>query len=286
MTHSFDITIIIPLYNKDYSIERTLKSIIFQSILPKKIVIINDGSTDNSLETCRNFIKDNQYIFNNYVLVNRENKGVSYSRNEGLNYVKTRYLTFIDADDEFLPGYFEKRINDVSNNCCSIFTGSHFVNHKLIKNPFINKSMIVKLPYFFSIFNSILNSSKTIFDLSKIDLHELKFPENAVVGEDLYLWLILMNKHTIYYDIEPFVKINYVSDKSRGFRKCKLPYPILRYKDFKKYPFSCKLYVHLMLLKHLRGNFRCISSYELSSSFFYTRILNFFYTIYTKFIKE
>lgn len=247
-----NLTVIIPLYNKEYSINIALNSIISQSVHPMKIIIIDDGSTDNSLNECKNFIRNNQSIFKKFLLISRENKGVSFTRNQALEYVDTKYVTFLDADDEFLAGYFEKRLKDIKLIKSDIYTGSHFLNEKKVINPFINNSGIISYPYFLSIFNSILNSSKVIFDLSNIDKNDLLFPIQAVKGEDLYLWLKLMNKYKIFYDIKPYVRINYVPDFSRQKRNLIFPYPIEQYNEFKNYSFSCKLYIHFILLKHLR----------------------------------
>jgi len=94
-----DITIIIPVYNKEKHLRKCLDSIFAQSFQDFSVIIINDGSTDGSqriLDEC----KSNHSNIEMYV---QENMGVSYSRNFGISKVKSEYFTFIDADDYVKP---------------------------------------------------------------------------------------------------------------------------------------------------------------------------------------
>ncbi|MDD2799760.1 MAG: glycosyltransferase family A protein [Bacteroidales bacterium] len=95
-------SIIIPLYNKAHTIKRTLDSVLNQTFTNYEIIIINDGSTDNSVS----FIKSN---FNDarIRIIEQENKGVSGARNRGISEAKNEYIAFLDGDDEWLPEYLE-----------------------------------------------------------------------------------------------------------------------------------------------------------------------------------
>lgn len=93
---SVDISIIIPLYNKEKFIERTLKSVAAQDIADWECIIVNDGSSDSSVEIVNNFIKAN---LGNWNLISQENSGQTSARNHGVSVAKGRYLAFLDADD-------------------------------------------------------------------------------------------------------------------------------------------------------------------------------------------
>ena len=89
------VSIIIPAYNADKWIGRCLESCIRQDYPKLEIIVVNDGSTDRTLEVCNNYKKKN----NNVIVINKENRGVSNSRNVGIKKSTGEYLLFVDADD-------------------------------------------------------------------------------------------------------------------------------------------------------------------------------------------
>ncbi|QYS89019.1 glycosyltransferase family 2 protein [Flavobacterium davisii] len=86
-------SVIIPLYNKENYIYNTLTSVIDQSYSNFEIIIVNDGSTDKSLEIIQNINDSRIRIFN------QQNKGVSSARNLGIKNAKGTLIAFLDADD-------------------------------------------------------------------------------------------------------------------------------------------------------------------------------------------
>ncbi len=94
-------SIIIPLYNKENSIEKTLKSVFNQSFSDYEIIVINDGSTDKSEEKVKTFSDERLR------LISTENKGVSQARNLGINESKGKLIAFLDADDYWFPTHLE-----------------------------------------------------------------------------------------------------------------------------------------------------------------------------------
>lgn len=92
------ISVIIPLYNKESIIERSLHSVLSQDYDDFEVVVVNDGSTDHSAEIVRS-INDPRII-----LIEQENGGPSKARNTGTNNAKGEWIVFLDADDELLPG--------------------------------------------------------------------------------------------------------------------------------------------------------------------------------------
>lgn len=96
-----NISVIIPLYNKEYSIRRAINSVLSQTIQDFEIIVVNDGSIDNSVEIVKS-IDDSRIV-----LISQPNKGVSTARNLGLTVAKGKYIVFLDADDVFSPKAFE-----------------------------------------------------------------------------------------------------------------------------------------------------------------------------------
>ncbi len=88
-----EFSIIIPLYNKELSIKNTIDSVLAQSYTKFELIIVNDGSTDTSLEIAKSF-KDNRIR-----IIDIANGGVSNARNTGIKAARYEYITFLDADD-------------------------------------------------------------------------------------------------------------------------------------------------------------------------------------------
>jgi len=106
-------SVIIPLYNKEAHILDTLKSVYDQSFTDYEIIIVNDGSTDNSWEKIKDFENSKLKIFNN------ENQGVSQARNFAMKQAKGDYLAFLDADDFWKNSHLQDLFDLTQNypNC-------------------------------------------------------------------------------------------------------------------------------------------------------------------------
>jgi len=100
------ISIIIPVYNAEKEIERCIKSILNQTYKNIEVIIINDGSTDSSLEIIKKCIKEDSRV----KLFDTENKGVSAARNLGIKEASGEYFCFVDADDYVDEALIEKLI--------------------------------------------------------------------------------------------------------------------------------------------------------------------------------
>lgn len=93
------ISIIIPVYNAEKYINRCIKSIVNQSYQELEIILVNDGSTDNSLSICETLATQDNRI----KVISQDNGGVSKARNTGLRLTKGEYVMFLDSDDYMLP---------------------------------------------------------------------------------------------------------------------------------------------------------------------------------------
>lgn len=102
-------SVVIPLYNKEHYIEKTLKSVLEQTFCDFEILVIDDGSSDNSLMTARKVVSDKIRI------IEQKNQGVSVARNTGIQNAKGEYIAFLDADDEWKNNYLET-INELTNS--------------------------------------------------------------------------------------------------------------------------------------------------------------------------
>lgn len=90
------LSIIIPIYNVEKFIDRCIKSVLSQNFNQWELILVNDGSTDNSGKIAENFAKTDSRIH----YINSKNYGVSHARNLGLKQATGQYISFIDSDDE------------------------------------------------------------------------------------------------------------------------------------------------------------------------------------------
>ena len=104
------VSIIVPFYNAENYIKETIGSVLAQTYQQFEIIIINDGSTDNSYSIIKTIMDDRIH------LVEHENQGVSFSRNKGIAMAKGEFIVFLDADDLLHPSFLEKRIFRLSKS--------------------------------------------------------------------------------------------------------------------------------------------------------------------------
>lgn len=100
-------SIIVPVYNAEQHLQQCLNSIAAQTHTDFEVIIINDGSTDNSEKICKDMIEhDSRFIYHS-----KENGGVSSARNAGLTMAQGEWISFVDADDYIMPDYLQTFLN-------------------------------------------------------------------------------------------------------------------------------------------------------------------------------
>jgi glycosyltransferase involved in cell wall biosynthesis len=117
------VSVVIPLYNKGKYIERTLSSVLAQTHPPLEIIVVDDGSTDDGTQKV---LKINNPKIN---LLRQENKGPGAARNAGLAIARGKYISFLDADDEWLPSFLEAGLSlleDVTANLTIAVAGYYY----------------------------------------------------------------------------------------------------------------------------------------------------------------
>lgn len=121
------ISVIIPLYNKAHTIVNTLNTVLNQTYHDFEVVIVNDGSTDNGVEVIKQNFNDSRIR-----IINQKNAGVSAARNRGIQESRGKWISFLDADDEWMPNYLET-VYQIIDNCdddVMIITGRFQQNFK------------------------------------------------------------------------------------------------------------------------------------------------------------
>jgi glycosyltransferase involved in cell wall biosynthesis len=110
------VSVIIPVFNASNYIEACLDSVLNQTYKSLQVIIVNDGSTDNSLDTIQQFIKNDD----RFIVINQENRGCSAAKNKGLEFVKGDYVQYLDADDILSNDKIELQVQALTDNNYSI----------------------------------------------------------------------------------------------------------------------------------------------------------------------
>ncbi|MCM1066451.1 MAG: glycosyltransferase [Muribaculaceae bacterium] len=104
------ISVIVPIYNKATTLDRCFNSIIAQTFHDFEVILVNDGSTDESVTICKHYcVNDNRFK-----LIEKENGGVSSARQKGLDYSTGKYIIHIDPDDTVEPSFLETLFLEIS----------------------------------------------------------------------------------------------------------------------------------------------------------------------------
>lgn len=122
------VSIIVPVFNAANSLQRCLNSIVKQTLDDYEVIVINDGSCDESLTIAKNF--SDKYPF--VKVINQPNKGLFYSRKEGINLSNSKYIGWVDADDFVEPTMFETLYNKAeANDSELVYCDYHFYPQKI-----------------------------------------------------------------------------------------------------------------------------------------------------------
>ncbi|WP_163399996.1 glycosyltransferase family 2 protein [Flavobacterium fluviatile] len=183
-------SIIIPLYNKESFIENTLKSIFSQTFTDYEIIVVNDGSTDNSEKIVLAF-NDNRIRF-----YSQNNQGVSAARNVGIKKSKGDFIAFLDADDYWYPNHLEILEKLIKDYPYAGLYASRYISKvsekKFVTNSFLNIdenfSGIVPDFFYSSLVSRIALTSAVIVPKAVFDKTGF-FNTSITSGQDLDLWI-------------------------------------------------------------------------------------------------
>ncbi|MGL4183888.1 MAG: glycosyltransferase family 2 protein [Metamycoplasmataceae bacterium] len=213
------VSILIPCYNSEKTIKKCLDSISEQTYQNFKIIIVNDGSTDNTEKIISNYNDER------IVLKNQENLGLSVTRNVLLDLVDTPYFFFVDSDDYIDKNLIQKNIDEINKNNeldLIFFYAYNVVNNKnkkwFVMKP--KKKIITKEQYLKS---NIVFAWNIFYRTSFVKNNKLSFNDKYRFFEDagsLNYWFLLTEKIAIINERLYY----YINDGSSLSRDKKMPY--------------------------------------------------------------
>jgi len=205
------VSVVIPLFNKEKYIERAIRSVLSQSFQNFELIIINDGSTDESEKIVAG-IQDARLI-----LINQANKGPGSARNKGLKLAKSEYVAFLDADDEWSPDFLKTTLSalDANPKAAMVITSCFRGAEKEDYTPYL-KNIGVKNGIWsmndkvdgkaFKLFIDSFNPSMVLCKkriISKLGGFFQK--EKCCFGEDTYLWFKVILNYPVIRILRPLV---------------------------------------------------------------------------------
>lgn len=126
MRVNLKVSVVIPLYNGEKVIRRALDSVFNQTFRVDEVIIVNDGSTDNSIETIQGYIIEKNV--SSIRVINKDNGGVSSARNLGIEKAKNEYIAFLDCDDEWVKDKVDLQLKEIVGNDVVLVGGNHSPN--------------------------------------------------------------------------------------------------------------------------------------------------------------
>lgn len=250
-------SIVIPLYNKSYSVKRCIDSVLSQSYKNFEIIVVNDGSSDESLSIVENMyaIEINKKLIR---IINQNNQGVSIARNNGVAASQSNYICFLDADDEWLPNFLESMaglINDYPN--AALYTLAYNIQKEGFKSVKSKRGLPRNHRGYVEDFfkasakgNVVSTSTACVLKNAFIDLGG--FPNNVVAGEDLYLWIMFALNNKVASEESFLTMVHIQKDDSRSARYNSVPYPLIYFSENRDLlrNISLRKYLFTIFYKH------------------------------------
>lgn len=227
-------SIVIPVYNKEQFVDKTLKSVLDQTFTDYEIIIVNDGSTDHS-ETKIQSIKDDSIHY-----FSKTNEGVAIARNYGIDKAKGEFICFLDADDYWYPKFLETMKSTIEKNqeksvfACAIEIETQ--NKTFAAHYSITKNSHSQIVDFFE-----ASQRECVLWTSSVAIHKSvfetvgRFDTNIKKGEDTELWIRIGLQYPIVFIWEILARYVYDgSGVSRNLNYFFEPYTFEKYASEEK----------------------------------------------------
>jgi len=164
------VSVIVPVYNVENYLVKCLDSLVNQTYKNVEIIVVNDGSPDNS----QAIINDYQEKYENVIGLVKENGGLSDARNYGVEHVSGEYIMFLDSDDSFDVELIEKVVDEINNNHPDIVKyGYRTVNEKT--NEIIEKGNLTLNQINGELFYTKYIDSKYLFEMAWLYAYQTKY---------------------------------------------------------------------------------------------------------------
>ena len=237
-------SVIIPVYNKEHCIQRTIRSVLAQTFQDFEIIIVDDGSIDKSLSVI-NSILDSRII-----VYHKANEGVSIARNYGIEKANREFVCFLDADDEWEPNFLESMYHAImSFPKNSFFSCPYMTDDGEQKKSYIIKNETDDFFIIDDYCRTFLENRHAPCCVGSVCVRKSfvvkcgMFPKGIKKGEDHDLWMRLACREKLVYTIRSRMIYHLDSENnSRGsYGSYKDSFPYWKWYDY-PYPVKRSLY--------------------------------------------
>lgn len=203
-------SIIVPLYNKAPYVRKALDSIVSQTFKDWECIVINDGSSDNSLEVVKNFFDEFKIYDLRFKIVDQPNSGVAVARNNGVKESKGEYLCFLDADDWWEPTFLEEMDKLIKEYPNAGIYASNYIYYKPGKTHIalnLERGYIDYPKAYYEGSSMPVWTGATCMPRKVFD--EMGgFPVGIKLGEDFLLWAKTVLHYPVAYSEKPLAYYN------------------------------------------------------------------------------
>lgn len=195
------VTVIIPAYNAEKYIRKCIESVLSQKYKQFFILVVNDGSTDNTEKIVMDYVKDNpEKIF----LYTKENGGISDARNSGIKRTKTKYVTFLDSDDYLDSNYLDLLIKAAEKNNADMVCSGQF---KISEDGHILNTISYH-PTNEKCLTRRLNISGKLYNVDYLNKWNIRFPKGKTYEENSFnLQCMFLTDKCYFIDYEGYYQV-------------------------------------------------------------------------------
>lgn len=220
------VSIIMPAYNCDNYVVEAINSVLAQTYQNWELLVLDDGSKDNTLQTIKEFAQKDSRI---KALPNGKNMGVSTTRNRGIDLATGEWIAFLDSDDIWQPSKLEKQLKLAGEKSAEfLFTGSSYINEE--GEPFKGVFNIPEKVTYERLRNHNVISCSSVL-VKKKYFKNIKM-EKDDMHEDYAVWLRILKLGIIAYGIDEPLLIYRISKNSKSGNKLKsvkMTYKVFRF---------------------------------------------------------
>ena len=189
-----DVSVVIPAYCAEKFIIRAIESVLSQTVLPREIIIVDDGSTDHTLSVLNTYTEKSTNV--RILVLSQSNKGPGAARNLGLSHSQSKYIAFLDSDDEWLPNKLQISIQRLEQEDYDLIAHNVIMvkEKNQTRNDIAARYKKAKDSLFFGLYCKGFIGTSTVVTRLSVIREAGFFDETLWAGQDFDLWLKIIGK--------------------------------------------------------------------------------------------
>ena len=193
------VSVIIPTYNRGWALKKAIDSVLAQDFTDFELIVVNDGSTDNTQEILSSYKED-------IIVLKQNNKGVSSARNRGIASASGRFIAFLDSDDLWLPQKLSTQVDFFNSNPEALIcqTEEEWIRNSIFVNPKKRHRKLSGDIFEQSLYLCLVSPSAVMIKRSLFEKTGM-FDESLPACEDYDMWLRVSCRYPVYLIDTPLI---------------------------------------------------------------------------------